>query len=65
MEPGAPLVCVSEALRAEGNHLGGSPSNSHVQGRAIRTQAPTGEDTLRLHLEECLCLASEACGMVS
>lgn len=62
---GASCLCLRSSLRARGDHLGGSPSNSQVQGRVTRSQAQTEEDALKLHLEECLCLAHEACGIVS
>lgn len=62
MEPGR-LLSVSQ--RAQGDHLGGSPSNAQVQEPVTRMQAHTEEDALKLHLEECLCLAHEARGMVS
>lgn len=66
MEPGASCRCLRSSLRAPGDHLGGSPSNSQVQGRAPCMQAQTEEeDALKLHLEKCLRSAQEACGMGS
>lgn len=47
-------MSLRNALRAQGNKSGGSPSHTDMQGLVIRALPAGQEDTFKLHLEECL-----------